>query len=242
MHIRLVLLSVAVLFLAGCSVMDPAPKRPDLIHEIMPPLSVVLDARGGGGLSFDWDFGDGATAMDAEPIVSHSYASPGVYPVIVYWRGRGGAGGDGPAIGGSTAPGGNTQSAYVVVDVTEEGRPAAAILALRNGQPSGAFWAWDQPVFYAGHSGGEELWYQWKAERRYRKDGQWVGWHVPEGYAERHYYQGESWVPHNLFLVPGSEYVSPTPSEIQYRITLIVTDTYGRQDTVQVGLTIYTGC
>lgn len=236
---KLALLGAAVFLLSGCGVMDPVLRGPDLIHETVPPLSVVLDARGSGGISFDWDFGDGAAVIDAGPIVSHTYAEPGIYPVIVYWQG--GRGGDGPAIGGAE-PGGNTQSAYVVVDVLGESGPGAAILALRNGQPSGAFYAWDQPVFYAGHSAGNELWYQWKAERRYRVEGQWVAWHVPDGYADRHYYQGESWTPRNLFMVPGSQLINPTPPEIQYRITLIVTDSHGRQDTAQVVLTIYTGC
>lgn len=46
----------------------------------------------GNGLSYDWDFGDGNTANSSTPQISHTYAAPGRYQVVV--TATGGSGND----------------------------------------------------------------------------------------------------------------------------------------------------
>ncbi len=78
---------------------DPPPNRPPAASIAAsdttprPGQAVAFDARAsdpdGDGLSYEWDFGDGARSGDASP--SHAYGSPGDYRVVVRVHdGRGG--------------------------------------------------------------------------------------------------------------------------------------------------------
>jgi len=261
--------------LSGCAMIDPVPECPgpdpcvDLIVQIVPPLSVVLDARRMGGAEYDWYLAGGAygnegwSVLGHGGILQHTFPEPGTYSVVVYAHGNGANGGggntDGPNIGtggGDAVPGEDgVTSGYGIVKVGEQSGPKAVIVAWRGNKPTTSYYAWDAPTFWGGSSqfdGNDGLWYQWQAERRYRprvwEGGEWVvkpwtPWHVPVGREDTHRYQGETWnADHNLFRVPGSDKTQQPLSEMQYRITLTVTDAFGRQDTTSLIVTVYTGC
>ncbi len=236
-----------------------------LSHEVMGDKhTVAFDARESVGrdLGFYWSFGEDDDGDRWGGMVErYTYAQKGVYvAILTVVEGEGDQWNVGTLSRGGRQPGQEPlpeevkDSAYVVVDLLEEG-VSAAILALRNNKPALSFYAWDSPTFYAGHSATDDpggLWFQWKAERRYRplSRGDWIsgeGWEVIVGpwttWEEMDRYQGETWSPgHNFFRVPGSDFTEKPLEMIQYRITLTVTDAYGRQGTESIILTVYTGC
>ncbi len=265
--IRAVAVFIAAIALSGCMptdhTMPPECPGPDpcslLFLTVTGDLTVVLDARKFGGDTYHWDFGEeeGIDRTTTNGLIQHTFAQPGDYAVIVYVEGGapqdGNGGGGGPAIGGDggAAPGEvqDMRSGFAIARLKGEGGPTALIVALRNNQPSGSFFSFDAPVFWGGASStdaNDGLWYQWKAERRYRptfwEDGGWVT-HPWTPWEEMDRYQGETWSPgHNFFRVPGSDFSQKPLETMQYRITLTVTDAYSRQNTTQVVLTIYTAC
>ena len=62
-----------------------SPRRP---HGIAPLTVVFSNTSSGGYAESLWDFGDGATSTEENPV--HTYAAPGIYTVVLTVRGAGG--------------------------------------------------------------------------------------------------------------------------------------------------------
>lgn len=225
------------------------------------PWTVAVDASAFAADTYHLDAGDGRpVATNSSGIWSIQYPQRGAYVVRVQLGGE--AGGMAVPMGCPDCPPppgappddeGIVRTLWGVVDLSGASCEAI-IVALRNNAPTRSFWSWDQPTFWAGcdADSGEDVWYQWKAERRYRPvewvSGEgwvqqpWTPWHVPAGFHDRHYHQGASWSPYPFFMVPGSGKTGSPVSSMEYRITLITTDEHGCRSEKSVVLTVYTGC
>ena len=119
----------------------------EAVEVIAPPTAVLqvpqvtglaVDFQVGitGGSSVDWDFGDGALALDAGPQVSHSYAAPGEYRVVVEVTGACGIARDTVEVLVGAVP-----DAEFGVDINEGCAPLTVTLTdLSTGRPDA--WAW----------------------------------------------------------------------------------------------------
>ncbi len=261
MRWRLSIAALAVLaLLTGCARMpsEDVRVRAVLEHELVGDgTTVAFDARQsvGRNLGYHYDFRDGTTQWGGS-VVRYTYDEPGRYVVILTvvegeadrWQPLAAPMARGPGEGtDAPSPDEVRDSTFAIVDLLQDG-VQAAILPLRNNKPATVFWAWDAPTFFGGHSktdAQDGMWHLWTAERRYRErlweDGGWVekwtDWHVPEGKEDRHRYQGESWEPDSFFRIPaGSKVVD---NSVQYRITLKAVDSYGREDTASVIVSVH---
>jgi len=81
--------STWILFLKGVPVVPPTPDFVVTPAEGVPPLSVQFDDRSSAGADqWTWDFGDGTSSTQHEPM--HEYAAPGLYSVTLSVSGPGG--------------------------------------------------------------------------------------------------------------------------------------------------------
>ncbi len=233
------------------------------------PWTVVVDATAFAANEYHLDAGDDRPVMtNSTGVFTVKYQERGAYVIRVQLGGNANemavplsCPGCPPGPPGTAPPGAPDESVRIVWGVVDlsGGSCQAVIVPLRNGVPSTSFWAWDEPSFWGGCSSGTgNIWYLWEAERRYRPkertdnwipgegweyiDGSWTPWHVPAGYVDRHRHQGETWSPYPFFMVPGSGKTPSPISEMQYRITLTVTDAHGCRSEESIILTVYTGC
>ncbi len=65
-----------------CAVGPPVPPAVNLGQPVLFDGSGSMDPDG-TIVSFDWDFGDGSTALNAGPTPSHAYAAPGTYFILL---------------------------------------------------------------------------------------------------------------------------------------------------------------
>lgn len=241
--------------LTGCipivSVPDPdASAR--VVITVVPPLSVIVDARETGAATFEFHFGDGNSVRTDRAMVFHTYAQSGLYPVIVYWEGQGQDGNigrrSGPAIGGDARRDANddaVSSAYALADLREPEGPCTTCIALRNNAPTVSFWWWEAPTFLAvdgcPDQANEDVWHQWVATRI------WPTWNVataswgpPYVREEMARYVGREWRPGKHFFRLGKMNNAPrVPKQFAYEITLHSTDRYRRVRTCVMLITLY---
>ncbi len=268
------LVASAVLLSACTGLIDPGvpdeeERGPELHIEAIDsnrreaPWTVVVDATAFAANEYHLDAGDDRPVLtNAAGVFTLKYEERGAYVIRVQLGGDAdamtvplGCPGCPPGPPGTAPPGAPDESVKTVWGVVDlsGGSCQAVIVALRNNIPSTSFWSWDQPTFYAGCSaGGDNAWYLWQAERRYKPvewvsgegwvEQSWTPWHVPMGYSDRHKHQGETWSPYPFFMVPGEGKTGSPISSMQYRITLIRTDADGCRSEESVILTVYTGC
>ncbi len=266
----LVALGAVAVLLAGCSTgIDPGlpdePEGPAMQIELLDPerreapWTVVVDVTEFRADRYHLDAGDGSDVRTNETgIFRIEYWERKAYGIVVQ------LGGDADTMAVPSSRGGRQprpepdkapKAVWGVADLTQDG-PSAVIIPTRNGNPQTSFYHWDEhrTVFLGEASKGENLYYQWKAERRYNVY-KWVSgegwvkdhttdWYVPTGFnhEDRHRYQGKNWDPSRLFAFPGTNLTGKQVSTIEYRITLTVTDKHGRQDSAEVILTIHGAC
>ncbi len=97
--------------IVASSIDGPAPLAVDFMGEATSPDGTIV--------SYDWDFGDGATSTEQDP--THSFADPGSYSVVLI----------------ATDSQGDTATAMVTINVTIPSAPGS-ILGRINFQPSGS--------------------------------------------------------------------------------------------------------
>jgi hypothetical protein len=159
-----------VLTSGGCGLIEvePAPpEEPVLKVTVIPPRTVLLDARENYGRRHIWDFGDGNPPQEGGPLVRYTYAERGRYAVVVHIENNA-YHDDGPAIGNRPYPRQNVRSAYAIVDLL--GAEPRAVILVFNAywKPVGDVLSY-LPTVLVGEASydptGEGLWYQWEVVR-----------------------------------------------------------------------------
>ncbi|HTN05882.1 PKD domain-containing protein [Agriterribacter sp.] len=82
--IKGLIIAIAVLILASCKKndADPRPEIDVIFTTVIDDYTVSFDNQTKGGVSYKWEFGDGATSTEASPV--HTYAGKGKYVPTLY--------------------------------------------------------------------------------------------------------------------------------------------------------------
>ena len=226
--------------LAGCGIVftkqDP-PRLQVAAHVVPNTTAVVFEASGIESRQYRWDFGDGTEAETETPLIRHDYAEPGRYGVIVVAVGSGGppengsAGRPGPGTPITTPGNGQTQSAFVIIDLTrgEELRPVIRMINAW-GEPTSTFLGWTKVTFDSAGSWAPttpvtECAFRWRVVRIDPLTGEELGFPWGSG--------GELWDPmpfismsptFTINQIPGPSCC--TPEVWTYKVTLEMWDAH----------------
>lgn len=229
-----VALLLLLLPLSGCWLQDAAPTGIEAVFttQIVPPLTVAVNGKASrGATTWTWDWGDGTPVLTGGPsvqVASHTYAVPGRYVIILTVEGdpeaSDGSGGPGPAPGPVVGTPG-VAAMYRVVDFLQINLPTPIIVIINEaaGMPSKVFYPWMRVKFYAGASMGEDIWYQWEIVRVISKENPTP---IPADWSTTVEYFRSEQETFTLYL-PGTG--SCPAATWTYRVTLWVTDRYGRR-------------